>query len=93
MEVVPYPGTFYDTGTPADYLTANLHAAAGGTLVEPTATVTGRCAESVVGAGARVAGDVCRTVVWPGATVRDGERLKDVIRFGDGGTVRATTYG
>ncbi|MGW3784065.1 nucleotidyltransferase family protein [Micromonospora chokoriensis] len=84
LEVVPYPGTFFDTGTPADYLAANLHAAAGGTLVDPSARVTGRCEESVVGAGAQVDGDVVRSVVWPGATVRAGERLVDVIRFGNG---------
>ncbi|MEU8214365.1 sugar phosphate nucleotidyltransferase [Micromonospora taraxaci] len=84
LEVVPYPGTFFDTGTPADYLAANLHAAAGGTLVDPSARVTGRCEESVVGAGAQVDGDVLRSVVWPGATVRAGERLVDVIRFGNG---------
>ncbi|MFC4021228.1 sugar phosphate nucleotidyltransferase [Micromonospora sp. GCM10011542] len=91
LEVVPYPGTFYDTGTPADYLAANLHAAGGvgGTLVAPDATVTGRCTESVVGAGATVRGDVHRTVVWPGATVHTGERLRDVIRAGDGCTVPA----
>ncbi|MFG1652014.1 sugar phosphate nucleotidyltransferase [Micromonospora sp. NPDC049275] len=89
LEVVPYPGTFYDTGTPADYLAANLHAAGGDALVDPSATVTGRCVESVVGAGARVDGEVRRTVVWPGALVRDGERLHDVIRFGDGCTVQA----
>jgi N-acetyl-alpha-D-muramate 1-phosphate uridylyltransferase len=93
LEVVPYPGTFFDTGTPADYLAANLHAASGGTLVDPSATVTGRCVESVVGAGARVAGEVARTVVWPGATVRDGERLRDVIRAGDDLTVPATAQG
>jgi N-acetyl-alpha-D-muramate 1-phosphate uridylyltransferase len=84
LEVVPYPGTFFDTGTPADYLTANLHAAAGGTLVDPSARVTGRCEESVIGAGAQVDGDVRRSVVWPGATVHAGERLVDVIRFGNG---------
>ncbi|MEU7654939.1 sugar phosphate nucleotidyltransferase [Micromonospora taraxaci] len=84
LEVVPYPGTFFDTGTPADYLAANLHAAAGGTLVDPSARVTGRCEESVVGAGAQVDGDVLRSVVWPGTTVRAGERLVDVIRFGNG---------
>ncbi|MGW0218622.1 nucleotidyltransferase family protein [Micromonospora chokoriensis] len=86
LEVVPYPGTFFDTGTPADYLAANLHAAAGGTIVDPSARVTGRCEESVVGAGAQVDGDVVRSVVWPAATVRAGERLVDVIRF-DNGTV------
>ncbi|WP_422736131.1 sugar phosphate nucleotidyltransferase [Micromonospora sp. WMMD729] len=88
LDVVPYPGTFYDTGTPADYLAANLHAAAGGALVDGSATVTGSCVESVVGAHARVDGDVRRSVIWPGATVRDGERLRNVIRFGDDGTVR-----
>ncbi|MFG1917657.1 NDP-sugar synthase [Micromonospora sp. NPDC048898] len=93
LEVVPYRGTFYDTGTPADYLAANLHAAAGGVLVDRSATVTGRCVESVVGAGARVAGDVCRTVVWPGAVVPAGERLCDVIRTADGSTVAATAHG
>ncbi|MEU8330164.1 sugar phosphate nucleotidyltransferase [Micromonospora sp. NPDC048839] len=92
LEVVPYPGTFYDTGTPADYLAANLHAARGGTLVDRSATVTGGCVESVVGAGARVDGDVLRSVVWPGATVRDGERLQDVIRAGNDLTVAATTH-
>ncbi|MGC5289332.1 nucleotidyltransferase family protein [Micromonospora sp. DT231] len=93
LEVVPYPGTFYDTGTPADYLAANLHAANGGALVDRSATVTGRCVESVVGAGARVDGDVFRTVVWPGAVVPDGERLRGVIRAGDGSTVAATAPG
>ncbi|MEU7609927.1 sugar phosphate nucleotidyltransferase [Micromonospora sp. NPDC049204] len=92
LEVVPYPGTFYDTGTPADYLAANLHAANGGTLVDRSATVTGGCVESVVGAGARVDGDVFRSVVWPGATVRDGERLQDAIRAGNDLTVAATAH-
>ncbi|MGC4864199.1 nucleotidyltransferase family protein [Micromonospora sp. DT53] len=93
LTVVPYPGTFIDTGTPADYLAANLHAAAGGSLVEESATVTGRCVESVVGAGARVDGDVSRTVVWPGATVRAGERLRNVIRAGSDLTVPCPAQG
>ncbi|MEU1644510.1 sugar phosphate nucleotidyltransferase [Micromonospora zamorensis] len=93
LEVVPFPGTFYDTGTPADYLAANLHAAAGGVIVDPSATVTGHCVESVVGAGARVGGDVRRAVVWPGATVRDGERLHDAIRVGDDLTVPCAAHG
>ncbi|MFI5925161.1 sugar phosphate nucleotidyltransferase [Micromonospora sp. NPDC051543] len=88
LDVVPYAGTFYDTGTPADYLAANLHAAAGGVLVDESATVPGNCVESVVGAHARVDGDVRRSVIWPGATVREDERLRNVIRFGDGGTVQ-----
>ncbi|MBQ1021573.1 NTP transferase domain-containing protein [Micromonospora sp. D93] len=93
LTVAPYPGTFFDTGTPADYLAANLHAASGGTLVEESATVTGRCVESVVGAGARVDGDVFRTVVWPGATVRAGERLRNVIRAGNDLTVPCPAQG
>ncbi|MBG6064002.1 nucleotidyltransferase family protein [Micromonospora ureilytica] len=93
LTVVPYPGTFFDTGTPADYLAANLHAASGGALVEESATVTGRCVESVVGAGARVHGDVFRTVVWPGATVRAGERLRNVIRAGNDLTVPCPAQG
>ncbi|MFG3704233.1 NDP-sugar synthase [Micromonospora sp. NPDC047670] len=90
LTVVPYPGTFYDTGTPADYLAANLHAAGGGNLVAPTATVTGRCREAVIGAGAVVHGDVERAVVWPGATVRPGERLRGAIRADADLTVPAT---
>ncbi|WBB67199.1 sugar phosphate nucleotidyltransferase [Micromonospora sp. WMMD812] len=88
LTVVPYRGTFYDTGTPADYLAANLHAAGDG-LVDPAATVTGTCRESVVGAGAAVHGEVDRSVVWPGAVVRVGERLREVIRAGDDLTVPA----
>ncbi|RQX40196.1 nucleotidyl transferase, partial [Micromonospora chalcea] len=82
-------GTFYDTGTPADYLDANLHAAGPDGLVDPAATVTGRVTGSVVGAGARVDGDVDRSVVWPGATVAAGESLHRVIRAGDDLTVPA----
>ncbi|WP_088964498.1 nucleotidyltransferase family protein [Micromonospora purpureochromogenes] len=89
LEVVAYPGTFYDTGTPADYLAANLHAAGDGELVDPGAVVTGRVRRAVVGAGAVVRGDVERVVVWPGALVDEGERLCDVIRAGDALTVPA----
>ncbi|GIF71799.1 hypothetical protein Asi02nite_13170 [Asanoa siamensis] len=80
LEVVPFDGVFIDTGTPRDYLAANLHAAAGENLV--AGTVTGRCVRSVVGAGAVVAGDVTDSVVWPGASVAAGERLDRVIRAG-----------
>ncbi|QGN47612.1 nucleotidyltransferase family protein [Micromonospora sp. WMMD558] len=87
LTVVPYRGTFYDTGTPADYLAANLHAAGGGTLVDAGAVVTGRCREAVVGAGAVVRGDVTHAVVWPGATVHPGEHLRDAVRAGTDLTV------
>ncbi|MFU8872460.1 NTP transferase domain-containing protein [Micromonospora sp. SL4-19] len=82
LAVVPYRGTFYDTGTPADYLAANLHAAGDGSLIHPSATVTGRVRRAVVGPGATIRGEVTRAVVWPGATVRDDERLTDAIRVG-----------
>ncbi|WP_233513716.1 sugar phosphate nucleotidyltransferase [Micromonospora craterilacus] len=89
LTVVPYRGTFYDTGTPADYLAANLHAAGDGCLIDPAATVTGGCHRSVVGAGATVRGEVTRSVVWPGATVGADERLHAVIRAGADLTVPA----
>ncbi|MGY0007435.1 nucleotidyltransferase family protein [Micromonospora sp. I033] len=89
LTVVPYRGTFYDTGTPADYLAANLHAAGPGGLVDPSATVDGRITRSVVGAAAVVRGAVDRSVVWPGATVAAGERLSGVIRAGTDLTVPA----
>ncbi|SCG41168.1 NDP-sugar pyrophosphorylase, includes eIF-2Bgamma, eIF-2Bepsilon, and LPS biosynthesis proteins [Micromonospora echinaurantiaca] len=80
LTVVPYAGTFFDTGTPADYLAANLHAAGTSSLVDPTATVTGRCRRSVIGADATVLGDVDRVVVWPGARVAADEHLRNAIR-------------
>jgi N-acetyl-alpha-D-muramate 1-phosphate uridylyltransferase len=89
LEVVVYPGTYIDTGTPADYVRANRHAAGDGALVDPGATVTGRVVRSVVGAGAVVAGDITGCVVWPGAVVTAGERLVDAVRAGHDLTVRA----
>jgi MurNAc alpha-1-phosphate uridylyltransferase len=65
LEPVEFGGTFIDCGTPADYLAANLHASGGA---------------SVVGAGATVAGELERAVVWPGASVAAGERLVGAIR-------------
>jgi NDP-sugar pyrophosphorylase family protein len=90
--VVDYRGTYIDSGTPADYLAANLHAARlapGGRLVDPHAEVTGSAVDSVVGADAIVAGHIRRAVVWPGSTVAADERLVDAIRFGSRGTVDA----
>ncbi len=89
LEVVPYRGVFRDTGTPADYLAANLHVAGDDSLVAPSATVTGRVCRAVIGPGATVRGEVVRAVVWPGATVRADERLVDAIRAGDELTVPA----
>ena len=89
LAVVEFPGTYLDTGTPHDYLAANLHAAGGGNLVAPGATVTGPLERAVVGAGAVVRGAVTRGVVWPGGTVDAGERLIDAIRVGRDLTVPA----
>lgn len=89
LELISYDGIYIDTGTPADYLLANLHAAAGGALVDPSATITGRVIGSVVGANATVDGTVTRTVVWPGAVVTATESLTDMIRAGTSLTVTA----
>lgn len=74
LDLVPVAGPFFDCGTPPDYLAANL-AASGG--------------RSVVGAGARVDGELVRSVVWPGGVVRAGERLVECIRSGEDVTVDA----
>jgi MurNAc alpha-1-phosphate uridylyltransferase len=89
LELIGYDGVYIDTGTPADYLRANLHAAAGAVLADPSATITGAVRESVIGAGATVAGDVSRCVVWPGASVAPGESLIGVIRAPGNLTVAA----
>lgn len=80
LEVIPFTGTYLDTGTVPDYLTANLHAAGDGNLLDPTATVTGACHRAVVGAGAVVRGRVTCAVVWPGGVVAAGEHLVDAVR-------------
>jgi NDP-sugar pyrophosphorylase family protein len=82
LEVVEYPGTFFDCGTPADYLAANLHAARGRNLVAPDATIAGPIEAAVVGAGAVVRGALTRSVVWPDGYVETGEHLIDAIRVG-----------
>lgn len=89
LEVVPFSGTFLDTGTPRDYLAANLHAAGGGNVIHPSATVTGRCERAVIGAGAVVRGTVTGAVVWPGGRVDPQERLVDAVRVGRELTVPA----
>jgi len=83
LRLIEYAGRYLDTGTPADYLAANLSEAAlaGGVLRAP-GTGTGTATASVIGAGARVDGAVDRCVVWPGAVVAAGERLERAIRFG-----------
>ena len=90
LQVTGFDGFFLDTGTPGDYLAANLHAAGGRNLIAPDATVTGACHESVVGAGAVIHGTLTRSVVWPGARVAAGEHLTDAIRAATGLTVSVT---
>jgi NDP-sugar pyrophosphorylase family protein len=90
LTVVEYPGTFVDTGTPVDYLAANLHAAGDGDLVDPAAVVNGALSRAVVGAHARVEGRVTRGVVWPGGYVGPGEHLVDAVRVGRDLTVPAS---
>lgn len=89
LELIPFEGTYLDTGTPPLYLAANLHAAGGRNVIAPTARVTGTCTEAVVGAGAVVAGTVNRGVILPGATVAADEHLTDAIRAGTSLTVHA----
>lgn len=82
LETITYDGTYLDTGTPADYLAANLHAARSGNLVAADALVTGRLDRAVVGSGAVVEGAVRRGVVLPGSRVGPDEELVDAIRLG-----------
>lgn len=72
LDLVAHDGPYFDCGTPASYLAANLFVSGG---------------EPVVGAGAVVEGSVARSVVWPGATVRRGERLVHAVRASDDLTV------
>jgi NDP-sugar pyrophosphorylase family protein len=88
LELISYDGVYIDTGTPADYLAANLHAAAGHSLIHPTADITAPVTEAVIGAHARVRGPVTRTVIWPAAEVAEAESLTNAIRARNGMTVQ-----
>ncbi|MEV0898111.1 sugar phosphate nucleotidyltransferase [Actinoplanes sp. NPDC049802] len=89
LELIGFRGFYLDTGTPADYLAANLHAAGGATLADASARVTGEATGSVLGAGTVVEGTVNRSVLWPNARVAPGEHLTDAIRTATGLTVQA----
>jgi NDP-sugar pyrophosphorylase family protein len=65
LDVACHDGAFFDCGTPARYLAANLFASDG---------------RSVVSRGAIVEGTVEQSVVWPGAVVREHEHLVRAIR-------------
>jgi NDP-sugar pyrophosphorylase family protein len=87
LETITYDGTYLDTGTPADYLAANLDAAGDGSLVAADAVVTGQVERAVVGSGAMVEGAVRRGVVLPRSRVGPREELVDAIRLGDDLTI------
>lgn len=67
LRYVRFTGDFFDCGTPADYLAANLHASGGANIVGP---------------GAQVYGRLTRSVVWPGGYVAPEEHLVETIRVG-----------
>lgn len=82
LEAVAHHGPYFDCGTPASYLAANLRAAAlaGGSIIGSGATVSGSVDRAVIGSGARVEGRVERSVVWDHAEVGPTEILHDAIR-------------
>jgi N-acetyl-alpha-D-muramate 1-phosphate uridylyltransferase len=82
LDVVSLHGLYLDCGTPTSYLYANLLEVED-TLIASDAVVTGEVIRSVVGAGARVHGDVRDSVIWPGSVVAGGEKLSRCIRAGD----------
>jgi MurNAc alpha-1-phosphate uridylyltransferase len=93
LELIGHDGLYLDTGTPADFLAANLHACGDGSLVDPSARVTGTVSRSAIGAGAKVLGSVTRSVVFPGGVVAADEVLVDAIRVGDDVTVQVPGHG
>jgi NDP-sugar pyrophosphorylase family protein len=90
LDVIELEGKYIDCGSPADYLSANMHAAHGSNIIDPSAKVEGPVSQCVIGARASVRGSVSRSVLWPGAEVGDGEVLAGVIRTASGLTVEAT---
>jgi NDP-sugar pyrophosphorylase family protein len=74
LDFVAFDGAWFDTGTPATYLAANLAASGGESVV---------ALDAVVEPGAQLT----RSVVWPRATVGSGEHLVEQIRAPGGITV------
>jgi NDP-sugar pyrophosphorylase family protein len=71
-------GAWFDVGTPARYLAAS-RALVRGSLVAPTARVTGSCRDSVVGERSEVAGELIDSVVWDDCRIGSGVRLTSCI--------------
>jgi mannose-1-phosphate guanylyltransferase/MurNAc alpha-1-phosphate uridylyltransferase len=90
LELSPYEFRYLDTGTPRDYLAANLDCLPhdDGSLVAADALITGGVSCSVIGPRAFVAGSVSRSVVLPDATVSAEEQLVDAIRLGPDITIQ-----
>jgi len=65
LDLVPTDTAYIDCADPSSYLRANLMLSGG---------------NSVIGTGATIDGSIERCVVWPGAEVRAGERLVEVVR-------------
>ena len=74
LELIPHRGVYFDCGTPASYLAANLHASGG---------------HSVVGPGAVVRGRLTRSLVLPHGYVGEREHLVESIRIGCDVTIPA----
>ena len=76
VDVVPLDpdAAWFDTGTPANYLAANLASNGGGSVIAPDADV-------------HPTATVERSVVWPNATVAAHEHLVEQIRAPGGITV------
>jgi mannose-1-phosphate guanylyltransferase len=78
IDTYPVSGRWWDIGTPAAYLRANLDwlvenaNTASGSFIAASATVASRVsvASSVVGSGARVtgSGELSHCVIWPGSS-------------------------
>jgi MurNAc alpha-1-phosphate uridylyltransferase len=89
LDVVGDESAFFDCGTPASYLDANLYAAslAGGLLAAPSAVVDGTADRCVLGDDCVVAGTARESVLWAGASVTSGETLDRAIRVSSTMTV------
>jgi hypothetical protein len=72
LELIKSAEPFIDCGLLLEYHRANMLATNNGNAIAPDATVHGA---------------VTRCVVWPGATVREGEHLVAAIRATDDLTV------
>ena len=72
-------GPWFDVGTPRRYLAANAALRGSGSLVDPTARVTGKVERSVVGARTTVEGELDECVVWEDCFVGPGVRLRGCI--------------